>query len=218
MDPLTIGGLGVGLIGGLGNIFGGRKRRKEMDELLQRDARYTESPIAREQYGYAKSLLNARMPGSATIENNIYGAQANQMANINRLATDSSQALALASGAQAQTNESFQNLGVQQSQDYYNRLQNLNQAQQGMISEGDKVYQDMVRRWENRAGVTSANSQNRANTWNSLSNLGFGVMNLGLSGGAKGLFGGGGNAATTTAAATERNLPYSNYKVPLATY
>lgn len=216
MDPLTIGGLGLGLVGGIANLFGAGKAKKEMNELLQRDPRYSASPIAKEQYGLAKTLLNARMPGAAAAERNIYSTQANQLSNINRVATDASQALALASSTQGGTNEALQNLSTQDAQDYYNRLGNLNNAQQGMISEGDKVYQDRIRRFENQSKAVGANIQNRSNSWNSLSNLGFGLMNFGLSGGS-GLLGGNGGGMPT-AASTEHNLPYSNYRVPLASY
>lgn len=126
----------------------------------------------------AQSLLNARMPGASAMERNIYGNQANQLANVNRNATDSSQALALGAAAQGQTNQAFQNLGVQEQQDYYNRLQNYTGAQQGVIQEGDKVYQDKVRRFQDLAGLTGAGEQNTQQGWNSIANLGFGGASL----------------------------------------
>lgn len=222
MDPLTIGGLGLGLIGGLGNLFGGRRKaKKEMDAVLAKDPRYKVNPIAGERYDYAKTILNARMPGAGIAERNIMATQAGQLANINRGATDASQALMLAGGVQGETNQGFQNLAMQESQDYYNRLQNLTGAQQGMIAEGDKKYQDDVRRWENTAKAAGANIQNRANQWNSLSSLGFGVANFGLSGGFNGMFGGGGGSNTSTLPDRSGNIRNSLYanpnNIPLAT-
>ena len=111
------------------------------------------------------------------MERNIYGNQANQLANVNRNATDASQALALGSAAQGQTNQAFQNLGTQEQQDYYNRLQNYTGAQQGMIAEGDKAYQDQVRKFQDMAGLRGAQMQNTQNAWNSVANLGFGGAN-----------------------------------------
>lgn len=215
MDPLAIAGLGLGVIGGIGNIFGGGKAKREMSRLLKNDPVYNTSPIAKERYGHAQTLLNARMPGAAAAERNIMATQANQLSNINRLATDSSQALALAGGVQGGTNQAVEQLGMQEGQDYYNRLQNLQGAQQGMITEGDKVYQDKVRRWENMAQAAGVNAQNRSQSWNSLSNLGFGMANLAQSGGFKGSgAGGAGGASGGFSAQAMQYLPLAMGAVP----
>lgn len=174
-------GLTVGAIGALGNIFGSRKANKRLDALMRQNPTYKESPIAGQRLALAQQLLNARMPGAAAAERNIYGAQANTLANIQRNATDASQALALAAGTQGQANQAFNQLGMQESQDYYNRLSNLTGAQQGMIAEGDKVYQDQVRRFQDLAAIRGAQQQNRYNAWSGISNLGFGLANFGFS-------------------------------------
>lgn len=222
MDPLTIAGLGLGAIGGIANIFGAGKSNRELKRLMKNDPKYSINPVAKERYGHAQTLLNARMPGAAAAERNIQATQANQLSNINRLATDSSQALALAGGIQGGTNQAVEQLGMQENQDYYNRLQNLGGAQQGMIAEGDKVYQDNVRRFENMMQAAGAQQQNRAGAWNSLSSLGFGIANLGMSGGFRGSAGasgaGGAGGGMQMANSANRYLPYSNYQVPLASY
>lgn len=191
MDPLSMAGLGIGLIGGIGSIFGNRKSNRELEKLIKQNPTYQSNPIAGQRMALAQQLLNARMPGAASQERNIYGAQANTLANVQRNATDSSQALALAAGTQGQTNQAFNQLGIQEGQDYYNRLNNLTGAQQGMIQEGDKVYQDQVRKFQDLAAIRGAQNQNRQSTWQGISNLGFGTMNFGLAGGSKGMFGGG---------------------------
>jgi len=73
-------GLGVGLVGGLGKMFGGGN--KKLEQLLQQDPAYKANPLAAQRLGLAQTLLNARMPGSAAYTANIYGNQANQEANI----------------------------------------------------------------------------------------------------------------------------------------
>jgi hypothetical protein len=185
MDPFSIAGAGLGLIGGIANMFGNRKSNKRLEELIRMNPQYKENPLAREQMGLAQTLLNARMPGAAAAEQNIYQNQANTFGQINRNATDASQALALAAAGQGQTNQAFGNLATQEAQDYQRRYGNLAQAQQGVINEGDKVYQDQVRRFQDLASIRGAQNANRQNTASSLSNLGFGVMNLGLAGGFK---------------------------------
>jgi len=175
-------GAGLGLIGGIGKMFGARKANRELEKLLKQNPQYQVNPIAKQRLGLAQSLLNARMPGAAAMERNIYANQANALGQINRNATDASQALALAAGAQGQTNQALGQLGLQESQDYYNRLGNLTGAQQGMIAEGDKQYQDQVRRFQDMVSIRGAQAANRANAWQGLSNLGFGMMNMGLAG------------------------------------
>lgn len=216
MDPISIAGAVTGLIGGIGSIFGNKKSNRELDKLMKQNPAYKANPIASQRMALAQQLLNARAPGAAAQERNIYGSQANTLANVNRNATDSSQALALAAGVQGQTNQSFNQLGIQEGQDYYNRLNNLSGAQQGVIQEGDKVYQDQVRRFQDLASIRGAQNSNRQATWQGVSNLGFGLMNFGLSGGANGMFGGsgggGGNAGYMTPSTF--NMPLASYGSP----
>lgn len=192
--PVTIGGAALGLIGGIGKIFGRGKANRQMDKLLGQDPTYKENPLARQRLGLAQQLLNARMPGAATAEKGIFANQANQISNINRAATDSSQALALATGTQGQTNSAITNLGQSEAQDYQRRFNNVEGAQQGVINEGDKVYQDQIRRFQDLAQIRGAQNENRQNNWGDVSNMGFGLANFGLAGGFKAM-GGNGNTA-----------------------
>lgn len=189
MDPLSIIGLGTGLIGGIAGLFGAGSANKKLDQLLSQDPTYKANPIAAQRLGLAQTLLNARSPGAAYAEKNIYGNQANQQANIERNATDSSQALALGAASQGQTNKAFEGLNEQEAADYQRRYGNLTGAQEGQIQEGDKVYQDQVRRFGDIAQIRGAQNANTQNAWNSISNLGFGAAGFGLQGGLGGLFG-----------------------------
>lgn len=216
MNPLAIGGAALGLIGGVANLFGSRKANKRLDQLMKQNPTYQSNPIAAQRMALAQQLLNARMPGAAAQERNIYGAQANTLANIQRNATDSSQALALAAGTQGQTNQAFNQLGIQEGQDYYNRLNNLTGAQQGMIAEGDKVYQDQVRRFQDLAQIRGMQTRNTQNAWQGVSNLGFGLMNFGLAGGQNSLFGGG--QGGNNYYGSDSNLRSSPVNMPLASY
>jgi len=197
--PLPLIGLGLGLIGGIGKLFGRGRANRELDKVLAQDPTYQENPLAKERLGLAQTIFNARMPGAASIERNIYSNQANQLANINRVATDSSQALALAANTQAQTNDAFNNLGIQEAQDYQRRYGNLIGAQEGVIREGDKVYADKVRRFGDLAQIRGAQNANRQNNWGDIANLGFGLADFGLAGGMDSILGknkqgqGGGN-------------------------
>lgn len=187
MFPLALAGLGIGAIGAIGGMISNMGSGRKLDALYKQEPTYQGSGYAQQRLGMAQTLLNARMPGATSMERNIYGNQANQLSNVNRNATDSSQALALGSAAQGQTNQAFQGLATQEQQDYYNRLQNMTGAQQGMIAEGDKVYQDKVRRYQDMAAITGAKMQNTQTAWNSLANFGIGatgvLSQMGMGGG-----------------------------------
>lgn len=188
----AIGGLvgaGVGILGGIGGLFAARKNNKSLDKLVGQNPQYTSNPLAAERLAFAKSLLNARMPGASQMERNIFTSQANQMGNINANATDSSQALALGASTLGQTNQALQGLQMNEAQDYQRRFNNVTGAQEGMINEGDKVYQDKIRNFQDLVSIRGAQAANRSNAWNSISQGGFAAANFGLAGGFNALNG-----------------------------
>jgi hypothetical protein len=189
--PIPLIGAALGVAGSIGKMIGRGKANKKMKRLLGEDPVYSENPIARQRMGLAQTMLNARMPGAQAVENNIYGNQANTLSNIQRGATDSSQALAMASGVQGSTNDAFQNLGITEAQDYQRRYGNLSDAQEGVIREGDKVFQDKTRRFGNKMQVNGAINENRQNNWGDISNMGFGLADFAMNGGFNSLQGGG---------------------------
>lgn len=204
MLPLI--GAGLGLVGAVGNLFAAGKANRRLRQLMKSNPTYKENPVVAQRLGLAQQLLNARMPGAASMERNIYGNQANTLAQVNRNSTDSSQALAMAAGVQGQTNDAFNQLGIQEGQDYYNRLQNLGSAQEAKVAEGDKVYQDQVRRFNDLAAIRGAQAQNTSNAMSSISNMGFGLMNFGLAGGAGSLFGNNGGSVAASQSATPSSM------------
>jgi cell division protein FtsL len=193
----AIAGIGLGLIGGIGKMFGRAKANRELKRLQKEDPTYSADPrimqMANQRLGLANTLLAARMPGAATAERNIMTNQANQLAGLNRGATDASQALAVAAGIGGQTNQSFENLGQAEAQDYYRRLGIQGEAQQGVMNEAQRIegntYNDQLRKYQNKMDIQGAIQQNRQNTWGDISNLGFGLADFGMSGGFDNLFG-----------------------------
>jgi hypothetical protein len=193
----AIAGVGLGLIGGIGKMFGRAKANRELKALAKQDPTYSADPrimqMANQRLGLANTLLNARSPGAMQAERNIYSTQAGQLAGLNRSATDASQALAVAAGIGGQTQDAFTNLGQQEAQDYYRRLENQGQAQQGVMNEAQRVegnmFNDQLRKYQNKMDIHGAMQQNRQNTWGDISNLGFGLADFGMSGGFNGMFG-----------------------------
>ncbi len=190
--PLAAIGAGIGLIGGIGKMFGRGKSNRELSKLMKQNPVYQENPIAKQRLALAQTLLNARTPGAVQAERNIYSNQASQIANVNRLASDAGQALSLSSGVGEGTNMAFNQLAMNEAQDYQRRYGNLAGAQEGMIREGDKVFNDKIRRFNDTLSIKGAQNANRQNSWGDISNMGFGLAQFGLAGGFDFGIGGGG--------------------------
>lgn len=219
MIPQLIGA-GVGLIGGIGKMFSRGAANRRMAQLMKENPQYQINPEAQARLGLAKNLFNARMPGASYAEANIASNQANTMGNAARNAASGSQLLALGSAAQGQADQSYNQLAVQEQQDQQRRLGNLEGAQQGMIQEGDKVFNDRVRNYENKVQMEGAMAENRASNWGDISKLGFGFSDFAGAGGVQGLFGnrgGGGNSLRRMNFDMPQTMSSQDYMQPSAT-
>jgi len=139
-------GIGVGALAGVAKYFLGKKQDNLANKINPNYVPYQANPLAKQQLGMAQQFLNGRMAGAGMLEQNIANAQANQMANIGRNATDSSTALSLGAAAQGQANNAYNNLQTKEAQNKYNLLDNLNAAYATNIREGDKVYNDQFQK------------------------------------------------------------------------
>jgi hypothetical protein len=106
------------------------------------------SPYAKQMLGMAQTQLNAQDPFAAAQQRGILSGQAGAMSGVQRSAMDPSQALALTAAIQGNTNQAMFQQGLQNQQNYQSRLANLTGAQQTMIGEGDKAYQDRLRKFQ----------------------------------------------------------------------
>lgn len=185
----AIAGIGTGIIGSIGKLFGNAKSNRQLGVLAGQDPSYQSSPYASQRLGLAETLLNSKMPGSATIERGINSSQQNTIDAFGRGSTDSSQFLLGAAGSQGVANNAYQQEGLNQNDYYQQQLKNLTGAQEGMINEGDKVYQDKVRQFGDKAQIQGAMNANRQNTWSSIENLGGGIADFGLNKGFSKIFG-----------------------------
>ena len=202
---ISIAGVGIGLAGSIGKMIGNSKANKGLGKLLASDPNYATSAagianqkLASGRVGYAQTLLNSRMPGSATIDRNIYGAGAGARAAVSRNATDSAQAALLDSGVQGQESDAFTKSGLNQGDYQKWAVGNFNNAQQGMADENRYAFGDQTRRFEDQAQIQGAQNANSQNTWGSISNAGFGLANFGMNGGFSGLAGNGKTPAKIT--------------------
>jgi hypothetical protein len=175
MGPLVIGALAqVPRI--LGGLFAGGKQRRNARLIKGLDPTYKVSQYAKDQLGVAQNAYQGRMAGAATAEQNILTSQANQFANVNRNATDSTQALAIAAGIGGQTGKSLVDLGTAEATNKA-RLQGLYaQALQNMTEEERRVFEDKLRKYQEamaakqdlmRSGMT-----NQQNVFNEIGSMG----------------------------------------------
>jgi hypothetical protein len=135
---------------GLGSLFGiftGMHQNHLANQMHPDWKQYQTSPYAKQQLGMAQQLYNGMMPGYQQQQQNIANSQANYTNNIDRNATDSSQALALGGYAQGAANNAYNQLGVQQQQYHSQMLGNLNDAYKTMTEEGDKSYQSYLQKY-----------------------------------------------------------------------
>jgi len=90
--------------------------------------------------GLRQQLLNARMPGAAEAERNIYESGAASLANAQQGAMDSASLLASAAGNQGAMNRALRKLSIQEDQDYERRVQGLERQQSQMAQYRDKEF------------------------------------------------------------------------------
>lgn len=172
----------AGALGGfVGGIFNSNSANKKLDDILARDPMYTANPIAAQQYGMAKTILNARTPGATYAQGQISQNEANSMDAATRNATDGSQLLATGGALEGMANRATLGLAEQEAADYQRRFGNVIATGGAVINEGDKVHQDAVRRMQDEVSIRGQQAQNKQNVWNSLTNLGMGALSLGAS-------------------------------------
>lgn len=173
MLPLIAAGIGVA--GGIGKLFARGKANRDLKSLMKDDPTYSANPLADQRLSLARTLLNSRMPGSVAMERNIYNNQANTVSNFQRGATSSADFLSNAGMAQGMTNNAFEKLAFNEANDYQRRYGNTIAAEEAVIGEGDKVFNDQTRRFGNKVGMTGQINANRQNSWQEVSNLGFSI-------------------------------------------
>lgn len=160
MSWIAVGGLAVAAGSAVVSGIQKGKANKALTKLAAQDAQYKKSQFAQQQYSQAQQLFNGRMFGAADQEKNIGVNQANAVNNVNRSATDSSQALAIGSLAQGQSNDAFNNLSMSEQRNKYSLLGNLNSAYGAMTGQDENLYNDQVRQFGNQAQILGAKSQN----------------------------------------------------------
>jgi len=193
MTPLGWAGAALGAAGAIGKFFTGNKQKKLANQINPQYTPYQTSQYATQNLGAAQNAYNGRMAGAVNAERNIQTQQGNQLANIGRTATDSSQALALGMASQGQANQASENLLGIEGQNKRGLLDNLQNAYGTMIGEDRFKYQDMMNKFQFDSGSKSqlmnAAMLNKQGAVSDISSLGIKLGAMGLMGlmGGKGM-------------------------------
>lgn len=145
LDPVS---MGIQAASTLAKIGLGIHQSRLANKIKPVRTDYSISPYAQNQLGLAQQLYNGRMFGASQQEQNIFANQGNTLSAVNRNASDASTALAMAAATQGQTNQALANLGMQEGQNKYQMLGNLNAANANMTNELDKVYKDKMMKYQ----------------------------------------------------------------------
>jgi hypothetical protein len=168
--PVTLGMVGLGLAGSVGKMVGRRKANQELETMLG------QIPAYKNRAGFAQTLLNARMPGAAAAERNVFQSGANTMGRMQQSATSASDLMQAAAGVQSQQNQAISGINQAELADYQRRYGNLVEAQ-------DADYAAAQRDYATKAQLRGAMQENRQNTWGDISNMGFSLASFNAAGG-----------------------------------
>jgi len=182
---IAIGGVAVAGAGTIGGIASRASANKQIREQLKNRQKPQISNLAR-------TLLNARMPGAAQAERNIYQSGANTMGRTQQAATSAADVMQAAAGIQSQTNNAMAALGLQEAGDYQRRYGNL-------VNEEQYNQAQRMQDFETAISAQAAIAQNRAKSWGDVTQFGMGTASAALGGmGGAGKGGGGAGAPAGT--------------------
>jgi len=162
----------MGLFSAVGSLITSGKQKRMAKGINPVNTTYEESPYIKQLYGEGRNLYQGRMAGANQMQQNILSNQANNIANVERNATSGAQALAIASGLQGNSNQAFSDLALKEAQDKQSRFGILSNVSQLMTQEGDKVYQDKLRKYYDdlnyKRALEGASMQNKQNFFGGL--------------------------------------------------
>lgn len=137
----------MGMFSAIGDLLTARKQNRLAKRINPVNTTYEENPYIQSLYGQGRNLFQGRMAGAGAAEQNILTNQSNTVASAENNATDASQVLAVGAGAQGQTDAALSDLSTREAMDKQRRFGVYSNVSQLMAQEGDKVYQDKLRRY-----------------------------------------------------------------------
>lgn len=164
----------------------------KLKELLAKNPVYTRSAYPGFQLGTAQNTLMSRIPGMDQYLRGKDATYGTQLSNINKNATDASQALALGAAAGGERDSVSDNmLGMQMDWKKFG-LSNLNDAYGAMTNEDRYVNENKQTNFQNEVSLEGARAANKFAKRKALWNTVGGIAQLGA-----GLFTGGATSAAS---------------------
>lgn len=168
---------GIGAVGGIFKIGQGMHQNHLANKINVPIADYTTSPYAVAMLGEANRLKNARMPGAVSAQQSILGNEANTQGEIERNATNGTAALKALLASQGGTENSLNSLAGQEGNYGLTMENNWNNANEAMINEGDKVYQNQLEQQQlamnEKNALRGAGMQNIGGGMNDMTNIAY---------------------------------------------
>lgn len=159
----------MGIFSTINSFITAHKQKKEARKINPVNTTYDTNPAISNLYSEGKNLYQGRMAGAGAAEQNLLNANANYGAAVDSNATSGSQAIAAKAAALGQTDQGFQDLALKEAKDKQSRFGVLSNVSQLMANEGDKVYQDKLRKYYDdlnyKRALEGASKQNQAAGW-----------------------------------------------------
>lgn len=191
----------MGLFAGINGLITSIQQNRLAKRINPVDATYQASPAITNLYNAGENLYQGRMPGAVAGEQNIETNAANTDAAVTRNATSGSQALAVEAGVQGQADNAITGLATKEAQDKENRFGIYSNVSQLMAEEGNKVFQDKLRKYYDdlnyKRALQGSAMQNKASFFSGLDDTAMAVVSAFAPGGflAKKAVGAAGSAA-----------------------
>jgi hypothetical protein len=187
---------GIAVVGTAASMFSKHQANKKLKEMEKNMPTYAMDESIKKRLGLSQTLLNARMPGAAAAERNIYQTQANQMAGAQRGATSGNELLLAGSGAAAQAGQQFGALNQAENADYQRRYGNVSSATDAMAAEKQAEFANKMQNYQQSVAMEGARQANTQQAISQGTQLGMGLGSMAQ----QGAFGGGGSSAGSGAA------------------
>lgn len=162
----------MGLFSAVNSLIQGGKQKRMAKRINPVQTTYETSKPIENLYAEGQNLYEGRMAGATQQEQNLLTSGANFSAAVDRSATSGSQAIAAKAAGLATTDQGFQDLALKEAEDKQRRFGVLSNVSQLMAQEGDKVYQDKLRKYYDdlnyKRALEGASMQNKANFWGGL--------------------------------------------------
>ena len=182
MGIVGVAGAGLSVIGGLAQtfsgIFGAKKRKKELEALLDQRPEYSIPQEASEQLGSARTDINARLDEQQDLKQSLFTQQQNQLAKAQAAGGSLNDMLALGAASSGGMQDALIKNRISGAQERQVRKQRYDEALANMSEYRDQAFQinEMDPYKERLAAMQQLKRDNREMTFGGLNQAGAGLM------------------------------------------